>query len=171
MAAVDFGIISVIWSLQSADHISKQRDSNAGLAPLWIIFSLQVLHWFETLHSECDKLGWWVSSQNQISETIGSEIRKSWRERQSRSRGQQEEIPSGAAVKELIPRNPDYLLTYRPTISRDGLAFVKLGKVLFEHGETVQSSELNSTNRLKAGWSNDIIKIARPWFAAMFDDR
>ena len=90
---------------------------------------------------------------------------------ESRSRGQQEEIPSGAAVKELIPRNPDYLLTYRPTISRDGLAFVKLGKVLFEQGETVQSSELNSTNRLKAGWSNDIIKIARPWFAAMFDDR
>ena len=44
------------------------------------------------------------------------------------------------AVKELIPRNPDYLPTNLSTISRDGLASVKLGKVLFEGGEKVQIS-------------------------------
>ena len=37
------------------------------------------------------------------------------------------------AVKELIPRNPDYLPTYLSTIFRDGLASVKLEeKILFE---------------------------------------
>ena len=125
-----------------------------------------MLHWFETLHSECDKLGWWVSSQHQISETIGSEIRKSWRERQSRSRGQQEEIPSGAAVKELIPRNPDYLLTYRPTISRDGLASVKLGKVLY-----VKSVHISKIQQIAWQLVKWYYQIVRWWCAAMFDDR
>ena len=44
------------------------------------------------------------------------------------------------AVKELIQRNPDYLPTNLSTILRDGLASVKLGKVLFEGGEKVQIS-------------------------------
>ena len=44
------------------------------------------------------------------------------------------------SVKELIPRNPDYLPTNLSTILRDGLASVKLGKVLFEQGEKIQIS-------------------------------